>query len=71
MSAGDVIPKFIDRPDCRRFWDAVDGYTLLGVADLNIPPYEMELADISDTEYDQIIVHKPGTSGEIIFNYWD
>jgi|GEM_PF-884830 len=71
MPIGDVIHKFIERPDFATYWDAIDGYSLLRVADLTISPHDMELADISDTEYDQIIVHKPRTSGEIIFNYWD
>ncbi len=71
MFVGEVIAKFIDRPEYAIYWNEIGGYAILSHADLTIPPHKMELVDMSDSEYDQILVHNPSTSGEIIFNFWD
>ena len=68
---GNPEIDFIDRPQYATLWSKLGAYTTLTVADLTISPHDMELADLSDTEYDQMLIHKPIASGQIVFNYWD
>ncbi|EAQ80605.1 hypothetical protein [Blastopirellula marina] len=63
--------EFIDRPEFGKRWQELGEFQILTIDELAIPPHDVDASDISDTEYDQILIHKPSTVGEIIFNFWD
>lgn len=63
--------EFLDRTSYANHWKEISEYQVLTLDELSLSVYEMDFTDISDSEYDQILIHKPPNSGQIIFNYWD
>lgn len=63
--------EFIDRPEYEWRWLQLGDFRVLHVKELSASPYDLDVSEISDTEYDQILVRQPRSMGGIVFNFWD
>ena len=73
LAAGNAPITFTDNP---RIHAALSlsppaPFRLLTLAELQAPLDLTDLTALDHTELEQISYWRPGTAGELIFNYWD
>jgi hypothetical protein len=71
LRPGEVELNFLDEPKLAAAIAEVSDLQILSEAELRQPADEADLSQLEATETQQINHWKPGTIGEIVFNFWD
>jgi hypothetical protein len=66
-----TILVFADDPDLAAVIQEVSDLRILTTAELGQPLSRADLADLDQTEHQQIKYWKPDTIGQLMFNFWD